>query len=531
MRKILIDNFWGLVSLQMKEKCRKPIFLWTLLLLAGLTFFYFPANNQSFTSLTTVIHSSSLNGSFRGVYNSAWMGLLVVLFLHTTLIFAGPYFIRNPIKKDIDSRMDIFIKSSPVSMYRYLESKRISNFLYLLFLVGAVEVMAVFMQLSRGESNQLIFSSYIMPFLLIVVPFVYVISSLAVCLDLFRIFRNTFGNILLFFAAMSYMSYVMAGISNEKINPYFDFTGIIYISHNIFTQFVQKMNMSGWDGGLSILETINHFDNTFVMNKVSWNTNFIVSRLIIITLAFSIVHILGRVRNFDQIFYQRFSTLKSKSKNQKLTPQLLTVIEEPKLSQNSNLPLSLDSSVFRIETKALFSGEILVYLKSLQKTHLLLIPLFVLQYLPRASDVNNWIFILALSAPLFLFSNTSFHLGDSFIRSTLAYKRPLFFTKALFLFTLLILYFSGTFINLLIVQKYLMIVSLLLGLLFSISLTASCSLVSKHLFSFIYMFLWYLGVMQEFILADLYGIHGNLMTPLIFGAIGIGLLIFAYKKF
>ena len=45
------------------------------------------------------------------------------------------------------------------------------------------------------------------------------------------------------------------------------------------------------------------------------------------------------------------------------------------------------------------------------------------------------------------------------------------------------------------------------------------------------MFLWYLGVMQEFILADLYGIHGNLMTPLIFGAIGIGLLIFAYKKF
>lgn len=517
-----------LIILQTKEKCRKPVFIWTLFLFAGLTFLYFPANNQSFTSLTTVIHSTSLKGSFRGVYNSAWMGLLVIFFLHTTLIFTGPYFIRNSIKKDIDSQMDIFIKSSPISIHRYLESKRMSNFLYLLLLAGAVELMAVFMQLSRGESHQLTLLSYIMPFIMIVVPFLYVISSLAVCFDLFRIFRNTFGNVILFFTAMGYMSYVMSGITDEKINSYFDFTGIIYISHNIFSQFMQKMSMQSWDGGLSILETTNHFDNTFIMSEASWSVKFIISRLIFITLAFLIVHLFGELRNLHQIFYQKSLNSKINSKKQILNPLLSKPKEQYKLYESSN---TINPSSTRIKTKTLLFGELLIFLKNLQKTHVLLIPLFILQYFPQAKDMNSWIFIVAASAPLFLFSNTSFQLGDSFIRSTLAYKRPLFFTKLLFFLTILIIFFSGTFVNLLLVQNCWTFISLLIGLLFTISLMVSCTLISKHLFSFMYMFIWYLGVMQKFIIADLYGVNGNILMSSIFGIFGILLLLFSYKKF
>ncbi|UQZ33184.1 hypothetical protein C2I18_06205 [Paenibacillus sp. PK3_47] len=107
------------------------------------------------------------------------MGLLVVLFLHTVLIFSGIYFIRSSIRQDMDSKLDAYIKSSPLPFHRYLESKRLSNFIYLCCIAGAVEVMAVVMQLSRGESGEIVLLSYLLPFILLVVPFLYVLARLS----------------------------------------------------------------------------------------------------------------------------------------------------------------------------------------------------------------------------------------------------------------------------------------------------------------------------------------------------------------
>jgi hypothetical protein len=534
MKRSFDSSQWQLVLLQLKEKTRKQAFLWTLLLLAVLTFFYFPSNNQSYVSFTTVIHSSILDGSYRGIYNSTWMGLLVVLFLHIIFIFAGIYFIRNVIKKDMDSHMDIYIRSTPISIHRYLESKRLSNFLYLCCLAIAVEGMAIVMQYSRGESSQLIVLSYVLPFLILVVPFLYVMASLSVCLDMFKLFRKTFGSILIFMMSIGYLSYLMMGLSGDSINPYFDFTGILFIMKNVLAQFIQQMGLDRWDGGFALFQNIEHYDNTFVMSKVSWDIRFILSRLIVVGTAFAFVHLLGRFRSYDRLFHKETMQLKrlqhTTDKQQELQTLLSIPFRESDIAEHVHPSVTLNHAHFRIHSGSILSKEFIMYWRDLNKSHLLLIPLFIIQLLPQAQQLSGWIFSVASIAPLFLLSNISFQINDLYIRSTLAYKRPYFTVKTLLFVTILILFFSGTFINLLVVQNFSGIVMLVIGLLFSVALAASCSSVSNHLFSFIYMFLWYLGVLQNIAPADLYGIHGDLTISLYYSLIAISMFVFAYRK-
>lgn len=523
-----------LVKPQVKEKIRKRPFLWTLLLFAVLTFFYFPSGNETYTTLTTVIHSDSIEGGFRGIYNSAWMGLLVVLFLHTVLIFTGLYFIRSAIRQDMDSKLDLYIRSSSMPLHRYLESKRLSNFMYLCCIATAVEIMAVIMQFSRGESREIALLSYVLPFLLLVIPFLYVLASLAVCLDMFKVLRNTFGSILIFIFSMAYLSFVLAQATRDTINPYYDFSGLLFIVQNIIKQFVPAMSLDKWDGGLAFFQNIEQYNNTFLMHQVDWEPAFIASRLIIIGLAFLLVHIIGATRSYDSIFFRK-----------RMVPKLIIPSPVP-AEQKHNTPsrtvsvtahLKSGSSSayqrlapFRVRAGTLIRTEALIYRRSLDKTHLLLIPLFLIQFLPASGRLNEALFIFTSISPLFLFATITFKLEDLYIQSTLAYKRMFFISKIVFFAVWIFLFFGGTLLNLLLIQEYSQLIMLLTGLLFTVSLAIGCSLISKHLFSFCYLFLWYLGVMQKLPVADIYGIQAHSSVSLGYAALSVVILLFAYKK-
>ncbi|MFC3748321.1 hypothetical protein [Paenibacillus sp. GCM10012306] len=534
MIKPLILNQLQLVTPQVKEKIRKRSFLWTLLLFAILTFFYFPSSNQTYTTLTTVIHSNSLEGGFRGVYNSAWMGLLVVLFLHTVLIFSGIYFIRSSIRLDIDSKLDLYIKSSSLSLHRYFESKRLTNFMYLCFIAAAVEVMAIIMQFSRGESAEFVFLSYALPFLLLVIPFLYVLASLAVCLDMFNMLRNTVGNILIFVFSIGYLSYVLVQVDRDTINPYYDFSGLLFIVHNIIDQFVPAMALSQWDGGLGFLQNIDHYDNTFLMHKVNWEPDFIASRLVIIGLAFLLVHVVGATRSYDSIFYRKGATSKIKISSPKPVRQKIKMSDRSAAAlvhnQSKSSAWPQTSTYFHVHLGALIRLEALIYRRSLEKTHLLLIPLFLIQFSPSSKGLDGVLFIFTSISPLFLFANITFKVKDLFIHTTLAYKQKYFISKIVFFTGCITLFFSGTILNLLLAQEYVKLIMLLTGLLFTVTLAIGCSFLSMHLFSFCYLFLWYLGVMQKLPVTDFFGINGYPFVSLSYAAVSVIILLFAYKR-
>ncbi|AIQ19823.1 hypothetical protein H70357_26245 [Paenibacillus sp. FSL H7-0357] len=142
-------NLLSVSLVLVKERIRRASFLWTIVVFACCTYYYFPANDTT-GSLTTVIKNSLLDGHYRGTYNSVWMGLLVVLFFNCLLLFGGIFLIRNSIGRDVTLQLELYYTTSPLNVHQYAESKRLANFLYLALVAMAVEVMALIMQLSRG---------------------------------------------------------------------------------------------------------------------------------------------------------------------------------------------------------------------------------------------------------------------------------------------------------------------------------------------------------------------------------------------
>lgn len=78
-----------------------------------------------------------------------------------------------------------------------------------------------------------------MPFVLLILPFIYVLSSVTVCMELLPPLRRNLGNLLLFILSYAYLSIVFIGANKTEINPYFDVTGLQFIVKNVFSQFRQ----------------------------------------------------------------------------------------------------------------------------------------------------------------------------------------------------------------------------------------------------------------------------------------------------
>jgi hypothetical protein len=202
----------------------------------------------------------------------------------------------------------------------------------------------------------------------------------------------------------------------------------------------------------------------------------------------------------------------------------------PASNQSGSPDRPLSPADFRVRPAALISLEALIYRRSMDKTHLLLIPLFLIQFLPSIRRLDGALFIFASISPSFLFANITFRMKDLYVHSTLAYKRTFFLSKIMFFTGWIFLFFGGTILNLLLAQEYIKVIMLLAGLFFTVSLAAGGSLVSMHLFSFCYLFLWYLGVMQHLPAADLYGIHGHFPVTLGYVTASLLILFFTYKK-
>lgn len=83
-----------------------------------------------------------------------------------------------------------------------------------------------------------------MPFVLLILPFIYVLSSVTVCMELLPPLRRNPGNLLLFILSYAYLSIVFAGANKTEINPYFDVTGLQFIVKNVFSQFRQYFALS-----------------------------------------------------------------------------------------------------------------------------------------------------------------------------------------------------------------------------------------------------------------------------------------------
>jgi len=152
-------------------------------------------------------YETFLVDNYRGLYNSAWVGASYALLSALLLSIFGFYLVKNAVERDRVSRVGEIIATTSIDRFGYTLGKALSNFLVLASLTGMLFLTAIAMQLVRGESKSLDLAQIAAPFALAVLPLVAVVAAVAVLFEMTPWLRSGFGNVVYFFAWVTYASW------------------------------------------------------------------------------------------------------------------------------------------------------------------------------------------------------------------------------------------------------------------------------------------------------------------------------------
>ena len=92
-------------------------------------------------------------GEYRGVYTSAWIGVMVSLITTTFLSLVGFYIVKNAVERDRQTGVGEILASTPLSRTAYLLGKFLSNFAVLASMLVVLALAAIVMQFLVAEDR------------------------------------------------------------------------------------------------------------------------------------------------------------------------------------------------------------------------------------------------------------------------------------------------------------------------------------------------------------------------------------------
>ena len=147
-------------------------------------------------------------GGYRGVYNSAWAGMVTALTGALWLMGGGFYVVRSAIARDQQTRVGQILAATPLRNAGYLAGKFASNLMVLASMAGVLAVTALAMQLARGESRAVSLGALLLPFALFTLPVLVLTATAAVLVETVPVLRGGLGNIAWFFV---WVTFAIAG--------------------------------------------------------------------------------------------------------------------------------------------------------------------------------------------------------------------------------------------------------------------------------------------------------------------------------
>lgn len=178
------------------ERTRRYRFL---LILAAVVYLGVLVNSGTlFMSLAPAHPLDGGASAYRGEFNSAWIGTMIVLVTNTFLGLFGFYLVNDCIERDTRTGVGQIIATTPVSRAAYLAGKWISNFAVLCVLELILAAAAAVMVLLKHEAA-LDLGALLMPFFAVALPFMALIAAVAVVFETVPWLRGAVGNALYFF--------------------------------------------------------------------------------------------------------------------------------------------------------------------------------------------------------------------------------------------------------------------------------------------------------------------------------------------
>jgi hypothetical protein len=183
-----------------RERTRRTGYLVTLAVAVVLGYLALPPAS----SLYVVMNA----GGYRGMYNSAWAGMVTALAGTLWLMGGGFYVVRSAIARDQQTRVGQILAATPLRNAGYLAGKFASNLMVLASMAGALAVTALVMQLARGESRAVSLDALLLPYALFTLPVLVLTAAAAVLVETVQVLRGGLGNIAWFFV---WIAFAIAG--------------------------------------------------------------------------------------------------------------------------------------------------------------------------------------------------------------------------------------------------------------------------------------------------------------------------------
>jgi hypothetical protein len=293
---------YSIVKADYLQRTRSYGFLITLVVTVYMAYLFVPPNNANYTTLSTT--------GFKSVYNSAWVGYLSAMMTTVMLSFYGFLLVNGGIKKDIDTEVGLIIATTPISNFKYLLSKQLSNYLVLCTIASCTFVVSLCMFAFRGTGYPFILSNFVLPYLFFALPALLLVASMAVVAEVFLGKRSILQFIIYFFLCGIVMSTINVKTTDNP-SGIFDPFGLSIMTNDIKNHINTVFHQHIEGVSFGFIFSAKKPYRTFTWNGLSWTSVFLLSRILWMGFAFMLVYL-------SSFFFHRFdfkqTILKKKNK-------------------------------------------------------------------------------------------------------------------------------------------------------------------------------------------------------------------------
>jgi len=194
----VINSIWHFMRADFLERARRNSFFIVLAVTVLLGFFFAPTSDAGYVTF--------MRAFYRGIYNSAWIGILYGTVCTIFLPFLGFYLVKNTIDRDHQTKVGQIIATTPTSKVVYLLGKWLSNLAVFSVILTVMTVMAIIMQIVRAEDTNIILGQLIPSIWLMSFPVLALAAALAVAFESVPLLRRGMGNLIYFFLWGAFLS-------------------------------------------------------------------------------------------------------------------------------------------------------------------------------------------------------------------------------------------------------------------------------------------------------------------------------------
>jgi hypothetical protein len=426
---------------------------------------------------------------YRGIYNSAWMGIMFALVMTSFISLFGYYLVKSAVQRDRDTRVGEIIASTSVGKFEYVLGKALSNFAVLASVAAILLVDAVIMQLVRGEDRSIDLLAIAWPIVVFVLPVLALVSALAVLFEVVPILRGGVGNVVYFFLWLGLLSSGAVGGKDGTGDAPLDAYGLSSIPHGVW-QSLSRIDHRVKPSDISLITGAAHLNTqTFLFSGMTPSSAVLVQRLVLLLIALGIVAIAA-------LTFDRFSSMNRVHKQRK--PGVLSALA-------ANLERAM-TPLFDLLFSSSFGGLLLAELRLLLKGanfwwYAVALGLWIWT-LFAPGGMQSMALGMAWVWPILIFSQLgtreSHYQTEQFVYPTLHPLRRQFAAQLCAGITLALALGSGAIFHDLASGNTGAILGVLTGAFFIPTLALACGALSgtTRVFEVLYLLLWYIGTMN-----------------------------------